>query len=321
VKKTVIGGQALIEGLLMIGPEGAAIAVRKPDGEIVLEKRALPGKSGLSKIPFLRGVVNFVRQITFGVKALMFSAEFVDLKEEEEEGEVEKKGETPAEKKPSKMERLLERIFGDRLQDIPIYFSVFMALGFSVGLFILLPNLLAGFLPFNRHTSGGVIAYNIFEGILRLGIFFAYLWFASRLEDIKRIWMYHGAEHKTIHCYEHDQELTVENVRKFTTRHPRCGTSFLFIVLLISIILFSFLGWHSIWVNILIRLVLIPVVAGISYEIFRWSGRTDSGLAALISRPGLAFQSLTTKEPDDDMIEVAITAFKGVNVGSCSDQW
>src|SRR5690554_2671542 len=185
----------------MIGPEDAAIAVRKPDGEIVLEKRALPGKSRLSKIPFLRGIVNFVRQITFGVKALMFSAEFVDLEDEEREEEGEKEGETPAKKKPSKIERLLERIFGDRLQDVLIYFSVIMARGFSVRLFILLPNRFAGFLAFNRHTSGAVIAYNSFEGILRLGIVFSCLWFASRLEDIKRIWMYHGAGHKTIHCY------------------------------------------------------------------------------------------------------------------------
>lgn len=310
MKRTVVGGQALLEGLLMIGPEGAAIAVRKPDGEIVVEKRTLPVKSKLSKIPFLRGVVNFLSQITFGVKALMFSAEFAGLDEENEPAK---------EEKHSKVERFLARIFGARLQEALIYFSVFVAVGFSVGLFILLPNLLAGLLPFNQHTTGGVIAYNFFEGILRLSIFFAYLWFASRLEEIKRVWMYHGAEHKTIHCYEHEEELTVDNVRKYTTRHPRCGTSFLFIVLLISILLFSFLGWHSIWLNLLVRLLLIPVVAGVSYEIFRWTGRSESAITRLINKPGLAFQGLTTKEPDDDMIEVAITAFKNLKVAN--DSW
>lgn len=310
MKKTIVGGQALIEGLLMIGPEDAAIAVRKPDGEIVVEKRILPMKSKLSKIPFLRGVVNFLSQITFGVKALMFSAEFVELEADTESAK---------EKKPSKMENLLSRVFGERLQDALIYFSVFLAVGFSIGLFILLPNLLAGLLPFKQHTTGGVIAYNLFEGILRLGIFFTYLWFASRLEEIKRVWMYHGAEHKTIHCYEHEEELTVDNVRKYTTKHPRCGTSFLFIVLLVSIILFSFLGWHSIWMNLLVRLLLIPVVAGVSYEVFRWAGRSESLVTRLINKPGLAFQALTTKEPDDDMIEVAIAAFQNVKVAN--DSW
>jgi uncharacterized protein YqhQ len=310
VKKTVVGGQALIEGLLMIGPEDAAIAVRKPDGEIVVEKRTLPMKSKLSKILFLRGVVNFLSQITFGVKALMFSAEFLELEEDTESAK---------DKTPSHMERLLSRIFGERLQEALIYFSVFTAVGFSIGLFILLPNLLAGLLPFKQHTTGGVIAYNLFEGILRLGIFFTYLWFASRLEEIKRVWMYHGAEHKTIHCYEHEEELTVDNVRKYTTKHPRCGTSFLFIVLLVSIILFSFLGWHSIWLNLLIRLLLIPVVAGVSYELFRWAGRSESPVTHIINQPGLAFQALTTKEPDDDMIEVAITAFQNVKVAN--DNW
>ncbi|MGI6777347.1 MAG: DUF1385 domain-containing protein [Acetivibrionales bacterium] len=309
MKKTSIGGQALIEGIMMMGPYDVAIAVRKPDGEIVLEKRALPAKHKLLKIPFIRGAFSLFRQMVFGVKALMYSAEFI----EDEEGE---------KYEPSRIEKFIDKLFGNKIKDAAIYFAVIVSLAFSIGLFILLPNLLVSFLNFNKETSGGIILYNLFEGVLRVLIFFIYLVLASKMKDIKRVWEYHGAEHKTIHCYEHEDELTVENVRKYTVRHPRCGTSFLFLVMIVSIIVFSFLGWHSIWINILSRLLLIPLVAGISYELVKLAGRYGGGLMKIVGAPGMLFQSFTTKEPDDQQIEVAIEAFKNVLVEDKeADKW
>lgn len=309
MKKTSIGGQALIEGVLMLGPENAAIAVRKPDGEIVIDKRPLPKKNIYSKIPVMRGAVNLFRQMVFGIKALMYSAEFVEL----EDGQ---------ETKPSKVDAFIDRIFGDKFKDAAIYFAVIVSLASSVGLFILLPNLLAGFIPFDRETSGGKILLNLFEGLIRIVIFFGYIALASLMKDIKRVWQYHGAEHKTIHCYEHEEELTVDNVRKFTTKHPRCGTSFMFLVMVISILVFSFTGWHSVIVNILIRLLLIPLVAGLSYEVLKFAGRCEWKIMKVINAPGMLFQLFTTKEPDDAQIEVAIEAFKNVLVeDKNADKW
>jgi len=309
MKKTTIGGQALIEGLLMIGPENAAIAIRKSDGEIVVEKRPLPAKGKLSKIPLIRGVVNLFRQMVLGVKALMYSAEFVEIEEEEQE-------------KKSKFDAFLERILGEKMKDVLIYITVIISLAFSVGLFILLPNLLASLFNFNKDTTGGVVLYNLFEGIIRLLIFFGYIVLASMMKDIKRVWEYHGAEHKTIHCYEHEDELTVENVRKYSTKHPRCGTSFMFLVMIISILVFSFLGWHSIWINILTRILLIPVVAGLSYELLKLAGRSNLKIFSIVNAPGKLFQYFTTKEPDDSQIEVAIAAFNEVRVeDKDADRW
>lgn len=308
MKKTTIGGQALIEGLMMMGPENIAIAVRKPDGEIVVDKRPLPAKSPISKVPFIRGCVNLFRQMVVGVKALMYSAEFVELEDEEEE-------------KQSKFDAFIEKLFKDKGKDAVIYVSVIISLAFSIGLFILLPNLIAGLLPFER-TGTGVLYYNLFEGFIRVFLFFGYVFLASLLQDIKRVWQYHGAEHKTIHCYENEEELTVENVRKYSTKHPRCGTSFLFLVMIISILVFSFLGLHHPLINLLLRLAFIPLVAGIAYEILRFAGRhTEWAVMKLISAPGLLFQYLTTKEPDDSQIEVAIEAMKNVMVENDSDKW
>lgn len=303
MKKTSIGGSALLEGILMIGPEHAAIAVRKPDGEIVLERRNLPLKGKLSKVPILRGVVNFIKQMILSIKAMMFSAEFLEI--EGEEGE---------KYQPSKFEQFLERKLGDKIKDVVIYFSLISGIALSVGLFIILPNVLADLIPINEDTYSGVVLLNLLEGIIKLVIFFLYLLLASMAKDIKRVWQYHGAEHKTINCYEAEEELTVENVAKFTTKNPRCGTSFLFFVILISIVVFSFLGWYGMWLNVLIRVALVPFVAGLSYEVFRFSGKSESFIAKIIRLPGLLFQYLTTKEPDNEMIEVAITAFKDVLV-------
>lgn len=314
---TSIGGQALIEGLMMMGPNNVAIAVRKPDGEIIVEKRPLPKKSKLSKLPLVRGVVGLFKQMVVGIKALMFSAEFLDLEEEEEEG-----------KEPSKVdqffEKVLGKVFGNKLQDALIYISVFISLIFSVALFILLPNFIAGFLPFDRNTNSGVILYNLVEGIVKIILFFSYIVLISNLNDIKRVWQYHGAEHKTIHCYEHGEELTVENIQKYTTRHPRCGTSFLFTVMIVSILVFSFAGWYNeAWKNMIIRLLLLPVVAGISYEIIKFAGKSQSKVVQLLNVPGLMFQNYTTKEPEDSMVEVAIEAMKNVleTTDEGEDKW
>jgi len=308
MKKTTIGGQALLEGLLMMGPESIAIAVRKPDGEIVLDKKPLPEKTPITRVPFIRGSVNLFRQMVVGVRALMYSADFVELEDE-------------ADKKPSKIDAFIERTFKDKGKDAVIYFSVIIALAMSIGLFILLPNFLAGLINLEKQGSG-VILYNLFEGIIRILIFWGYIYLASRLNDIKRVWMYHGAEHKTIHCYENGEELTVENIRKYSTHHPRCGTSFLFLVMIVSIIMFSFLGWYTPLINALLRLLMIPVVAGVAYEILRFAGRHTDWLAMrIINAPGMLFQYLTTREPDDSMLEVAIVAMENVIVRDDSDKW
>jgi len=308
MKKTRIGGQALIEGLMMIGPKNAAIAVRKPDGEIAVDIRPMPEKGRLAKTPFIRGAILLFRQMVLGMKALMYSAEFVELKEEGAE--------------PSKLDNFIEKIFGDKFKDVIIYLTVIISIGLSIGLFILLPNLLASLLSFNKNTVSGVVLYNLFEGIIRISLFFIYLILASRLGDIKRVWQYHGAEHKTIHCYEHEEELTVENVRKHSTKHPRCGTSFMFLVMVISILVFSFLGWHSIWINIISRLMLIPFIAGIAYEVLKFAGRSEWRVMKAVNAPGLLFQMLTTSEPDDSQIEVALAAFNSVRVDDeNADKW
>ena len=308
MKKTSIGGQALIEGLLMIGPENIAIAVRKPDGEIVLDKKPAPLKTKVTKIPFIRGSVNLFRQMVTGVRALMYSAEFAEL---EDEGNNE----------PSKLDAFIERIFKGKGKDAVIYFTVILSLALSIGLFILLPNFLVSLLNIAKEGSG-VILKNLLEGLVRIVIFFAYIWLASLMKDIRRVWQYHGAEHKTIHCYEHGDELTVENVRKYSTKHPRCGTSFLFLVMIISILMFSLVGWHSPVVNMLLRILMIPVVAGVAYEVLKFSGKhTEWPVMRIVSAPGMLLQYLTTREPDDDQIEVAITAMKNVIVDDDSDRW
>ncbi len=310
MKKTTIGGQALLEGLLMIGPEYRATAIRKSDGEIVVDKKPQKPKGKLSKIPVVRGAVNLFSQMVIGVKALMYSAEFVDLED----------GEKPYE--PSKFEQFLNRKFGDKITDIAIYFSVILSILFSVGLFILLPNFIANFIPINKDTSSGVIALNLIEGAIRVGLFIGYLALVSLLKEMRRVWEYHGAEHKTIHCYEHGDELTVENVRKYTTKHPRCGTSLFFTIMIISILIFSFTGWHNIFLNALIRILLVPLVAGVSLEIIKFAVKHDNWLFKIFSAPGLMFQAFTTREPDDSQIEVAIAAFNEVlPAENGSDDW
>lgn len=291
IKPKAVGGQAVIEGVMMKGAEDIAIAVRKPDGEIVVSKERLKAnRKVISKIPILRGIYGFVDSMVMGVKALMYSAEFIE--EEEEKGK---------EKKPSRLDEFMEKNI--------VWISVVISVLFSVGLFILLPTVLVDL--FKGFTDNNLILNGI-EGIVRIVIFLGYLLSVSNMKDIKRVFEYHGAEHKTIFCYEYGEELTVENVRKHGRLHPRCGTSFLFIVMIVSILLFSFFTWSNVFTRLLTRILLIPIVAGISYEIIKWAGRSESKLSCIISAPGMWLQKITTREPDDKQIEVAVEALKNV---------
>lgn len=294
-----VGGQAVIEGVMMKGPKDIAIAVRKPDQEIIVKKEAIQGiaASSISKLPIFRGVIALIDSMIIGVKALTYSAEFFE--EYEDTGE---KG---------RIEQWIENRFGDKANDVMIYFSVFIAMALAVLIFIISPTVITTFLK--RYITNP-LGLNIAEGVFRITLFVGYVLLISQMKDIQRVFQYHGAEHKTIHCYESGQELTVDNVRTFTTLHPRCGTSFLLIVMVISMILFTMIGWPNPWVRILSRFVLLPIVAGISYEIIRWAGRSQSQLVCMISYPGLMLQKLTTREPDDSQLEVAIAALKNVLV-------
>lgn len=299
VHMTSIGGQAVIEGVMMRGPKEIATAVRKSDGTIIIDKKPVNSfvvKYKLNKIPVLRGVVAFVESLVTGMKCLMFSADQVDL--EEEEGY-----------KPSKFEAWLDNKFGDKIKDIAIYFAVFVAIIFSIGLFMLLPNALAHLVELATKNK---IILNLSEGLIRMLIFLSYMLMVSRMKDIQRVFEYHGAEHKVIATYESGSELTVENARKHSRLHPRCGTSFLLIVMVVSIIVFSFLKWGVMWQNLLFRLALMPVVAGISYEIIKFAGRCQNGFVRILTMPGLWLQKITTREPDDSQLEVAIASIKAV---------
>jgi uncharacterized protein YqhQ len=293
--RTSIGGQALMEGVMMRGPKKQAIVVRTKEGFVtkVEDIKMLKDKYPIVGIPFVRGVVNFVGTMRIGVRALMFSAECLP---EEDYGE------------PSKFDKWIEEKIGNEKADkFLITFAVVLGVALSVGLFILLPTFLTGFLTKFVETR---LLRNLIEGAFRITIFLAYMWLATRLNDIKRVWAYHGAEHKTIYCYEKKLPLTVENAREQSRLHPRCGTSFLFIVMIVSILVFSFTSWKNIWIRIGLRLLLLPVVVSISYEIIKLAGRYDNILTRIVSAPGKALQRLTTREPDDEMLETAIEALR-----------
>lgn len=296
---TSIGGQAVIEGVMMRGPKETATAVRKSDGSIVIDKKPVSSfvtKYKLNKIPIVRGVFSFVDSLVTGMKCLMFSADQMDLEEDEAY-------------QNSKFEDWLERKFGDKIKDIAIYFAVFVSIIFSVGLFMLLPNLLATVVAMFVKSR---VVLNFAEGLIRMGIFLTYLLLVSRMKDIQRVFEYHGAEHKTIATYESGAELTVENARGHSRLHPRCGTSFLLIVMVVSIVIFSFLRWGAMWQNIVTRLALMPVVAGISYEIIKFAGKSKLSCVKILTKPGLWLQKITTREPDDSQLEVAIASLKAV---------
>lgn len=295
MKSSNIGGQAVLEGIMMKHNEEYAVAVRKPDGEISVKKEkyhSIVKWKVLTTTPFIRGVFNFIDSMVIGIKTLTYSASFYEEEEEKEEVLTEK-----AVKKKEKKEKLL--------MGATVAFSVVAA----VAIFMVLPYFLTSFL------KGLIPSYQVrtvIEGLVRIGIFVLYVLLISRMEDIQRTFMYHGAEHKCINCIEHGLPLTVENVRKSSRQHKRCGTSFLFLVLAISIVLLLLIHVDSAVMRVVVRILLLPVIAGISYEVLKLAGRSDNILINLISSPGLAIQKLTTKEPDDDMIEVAIQAVEAV---------
>ena len=303
IHKTSIGGQAVMEGVMMRGPKEIAIAVRKSDGEIVLDTKPVPkalSKFKWMKWPVIRGCISFFDSMILGVRSLMYSAEFVDIESEPEE--------------QGKLDKWLEEKFGEKLKDYIIYFSVVFSLILSIGLFFVLPSLITDWLKLGDKDS---TAKMLIDGGVRLTIFLIYLIAVSQMKDIKRVFMYHGAEHKSIHCYEAGEELTVENVRHHTRLHPRCGTSFLLIVMIVSIIIFLFVfrflpNEIGAIQRVLLKILLLPLVAGISYEIIKFAGRKDNCCTRIISKPGMWLQYLTTREPDDSMLEVAITSLKAV---------
>ena len=295
-KKTSIAGQALIEGILMRGPKQTAIVCRKPGEEMVIkmEPTGTMSHGAWARLPIVRGVVSFWDSMKFGMSALMYSADFM----EEEEAE-----------NQSRFDRWLESKFSEEtLEKVMMGTALVFGIAIPIVLFILLPTFLAGFLGDNVPH----IVRNLIEGLFRICIFLAFIYFTSKQSDVHRTYMFHGAEHKTIACYEAGKELTVENVRGCSRLHPRCGTSFLFMVMIISILFFSLFSWSNVWVRMLTRLALLPVVAGLSYEINRFAGRHDNALTNLLRKPGLALQKLTTAEPTDDMLEVAIEAMNRV---------
>ncbi len=303
--KTSIGGQALIEGVMMRGPALSAMAVRLPGGEIDVEQwETASAKKWYKKTPFLRGVFNMVDSLLFGYKCLMRSATKSGMEEEE----------------PSKFEQWLAKRLGKHLSSVVAAFALIMGVGLAILLFTALPAFLVNLL--GKLIEISPLSKSLLEGLCKIGVFVTYLALVSRLSEIRRVFEYHGAEHKTIACYEAGQELTVENVREQSRFHPRCGTSFLLIVLVISILMFSVVSWESVLLRVVLKIALLPVVVGISYEIIKYAGRHDNPLTRAVSAPGLWLQRLTTHEPDDSQIEVAIASMLPViPVEEGADKW
>lgn len=292
-----IGGQAVIEGVMMKNMDRYAVSVRKPNGKIetkVEECVSFAEKHPLFQLPVFRGMVNFLESMVIGMKTLNYSASFYEDEEEQTE---------------SRTKQLLEKILGEKAEKIIMGIVLVFSLAISIGLFMILPYIASealGKLIRNEY----VILF--MEGIIRIAIFLGYIVLISRMEDIKRVFMYHGAEHKTINCLEAGVPLTPENVDNFSRLHKRCGTSFIFIVMIISMVFFFFIRVDTIWLRIVLRLLFLPLVAGVSYEFIRLAGSSDHPLVQIFSKPGLALQRLTTKEPDHSMIEVAIASVEGV---------
>lgn len=292
MRKCEVGGQAVIEGVMMRGSKGQATAVRTPNKEIRIDfKKIVPitKKYKFLNVPFIRGIFVLVDSLITGINTLNYSASFF---EDEDESE-------------SKFEIWLKNKFGERSNDLIIGATMILSFAIAIGLFVALPTAIASLFSYlNLHP----IALNLIEAVIRMVILLGYMYSISKMEDIYRVFQYHGAEHKSIFCYEAEEELTVDNVKKFSRFHPRCGTNFLFLIMFVSILIFSFTGWGGFLERLILRILLIPVVSGITYELIKWLGKNDNKLAKIIAYPGLKLQELTTKEPDDDQIEVAIAA-------------
>ena len=295
MKPSGIGGQAVIEGIMMKNKDMYSVAVRKPDGEIEVNLgtyRSIVKNKMLRETPLIRGVINFVDSMILGMRTLTFSASFY---EEEEE--------------TTKTDVMLDKLFKGNAEKVVMGLTVVFSIVMAVGIFMILPYFLTNFLrDYVVHNS--LLA--IIEGVVRVGIFVLYVFLISRMNDIQRVFMYHGAEHKCINCIENGLELNVENVLKSSKHHKRCGTSFMFIVMVVSIIFFIFIDVTSPVLRVVIRLMLIPIIAGVSYELIKLAGKSDSKFVQIISYPGMLMQKLTTKEPDAEMVEVAIAAVEAV---------
>ena len=294
MKSSNIGGQAVIEGVMMKNKDRYAVAVRKPDGEIEVTTdtyKSVVGKyTALTKLPFVRGIFNFVDSLVLGMKTLTWSASFYEEEEEKEMTEAE-------EKKQERMEKLLMTL------------TMVVSFALAIGIFMVLPYFLSDLLK--KWISSYTVRI-IIEGIIRIAIFVAYVGGISVMNDIKRLYRYHGAEHKCINCIEHGLPLTVENVRKSSKEHKRCGTSFMLFVMIVGIVLLFFVRVESPLMRVIVRIALLPVIAGISYELIKWAGSSENPVVCILSKPGLWQQGLTTKEPDDEMIEVGIASVEAV---------
>ena len=290
MKSSGIGGQAVIEGIMMRNGTKYAVAVRKENNEIALKKDEFFGtnSSKITKLPFFRGIFSFIDSLMLGSKCLNFSASFFEEDEKE-----------------SKTEKVLRQIFGDKLEKVLVTFSTIFGVIMAIGIFMLLPAVISNFL---KGFISSMFVLSLIEGVIRIGIFVGYVALISRMEEIKRVFMYHGAEHKCINCIEHGLELTVENVMISSKQHKRCGTSFMLIVMVISILFFMVIRVDTLWLRLLSRVLLIPVIAGVSYECLKIAGNSNSKWIDLLSKPGMWLQNLTTKEPTKDMVEVAIFA-------------
>lgn len=298
MSETSIGGQAVIEGVMMRNDNKFATAVRKSNNEMVVDKRehvSITKRYKFLGLPILRGGVAFIESMVVGTKILLFSAEFFEVEDEETE--------------PSKFDRWLERRFGDKMNEIIIYISVTLALLFSIGLFFIVPATISQLL---KPLLGSARMLNLADGLIRILILMGYFLLVSRLKDIQRVFEYHGAEHKTINCFESDKELTVENVKKASRFHKRCGTNFVFIIIAVSIIVLMIVNVETYWMRILVRLLCLPLISGISYELLKYFGAHDNKFVDIFAAPGMALQKITTSEPDAGQIETAIAAFMAV---------
>ena len=325
IHRTTIGGQALIEGIMMKGPEKTAMAVRTKEGEIVIEEKENKQRKWYNKAPFIRGTINFVSQLLDGYYYLSRSAELSGMADDDGEEEM------------SRFEKWLDNKFGDKIMGVIMTIAMIFGIALAILLFVFVPTWLFMLVQYLVGTAADLSPFqSLFEGILKIAIFITYMWIVSKTESIRRTYEYHGAEHKTIACYEHGLELTVENVKPQIRFHPRCGTSFIFLVLLISILIYSifpitnqmFIDTFAVSEGLAMilrvssKILLLPVIVSISYEVIRLAGRYDNVLTKIISAPGLWLQRLTTKEPDDSEIEAAIAAMNAVIPDDKeSDKW
>lgn len=296
---TKVGGQAVMEGIMMKGADRTAVAIRCPGGRIHIRIQPLKARSKLAKIPFIRGVFVFVGSLVEGTKTLLYSAEVLEQYIDEDEQE-----------EPDKLTLWLEKRFGEKgALNLMLYSSVVIAILFTVLVFIIAPTWVVDLC---KHFTENAVALNVIEGVFRILMFVLYVWAISKMKDIQTVFRYHGAEHQCIHCFENKRTLTPANCQEYETLHPRCGTSFLMFVFIIALLLFSLLGWPNLFWRITSRLLLLPVIAGISFELLQWAGRSDSAFVKVLSLPGLGLQKITTLRPTEKELEVAIAAMHAV---------